>query len=227
MIRWVFFDIGWTLVDETQMHRRRWQGVQDLLARCGIECSVADLMGLMVEASTAFARSPFLCALERLGLSDGQREKIVRVARCDHKYEIFYPGACEMLPELARAYSLGIIANQSHGTYDRLVERGIASVLSVVVASAELGVSKPDPRIFEAAIGRAGCEPHEAVMVGDRLDNDIGPAKRLGWRTIRVRQGLARFQQPRESAEQADCTIETISELPGVLAKSFRGGILT
>ena len=227
MIRWVFFDIGWTLVDETEAHRRRWQGVRDLLAGFGIGCSVDDLMGLLEEASTAFARSPFLYALEKMGLSGGQREEIVRYARFDHKHEFFYPGACEMLPDLARAYSLGIIANQSQGTYDRLAERGIASAFPVVIASAEFGVSKPDPRIFEAAIARAGCEPHEAVMVGDRLDNDIGPAKRLGWRTIRVRQGLARLQEPREPAEQADCTIEAIAELPGALAKPAKGAILT
>jgi FMN phosphatase YigB (HAD superfamily) len=37
---------------------------------------------------------------------------------------------------------------------------------------------------------RAGCAPSEAVMIGDRIDDDIRPARSLGWKTIRVTQGL-------------------------------------
>jgi len=50
-------------------------------------------------------------------------------------------------------------------------------------------------------------------MVGDRIDNDIGPAKSQGWNTIRVRQGFSRFQRPRGPGEVPDMTIEKIGEL--------------
>lgn len=217
MIRWVFFDIGWTLVDETQAHRARWEGIREVLQSCGVDRSTDDLMRLMEDASTALAASPFRGALAALGLSTAQQEMILRHARFSHEHETLYPGALQVLDELARGYCLAVIANQSRGTEQRLQAWGIRDRFSLVFASAELGLSKPDPRIFELALQRAGCSPQETVMVGDRLENDIVPAKRQGWRTIHVRQGLARRQVPREPAEQADRTIETIAQLPNAL----------
>ncbi|RKJ18050.1 HAD family hydrolase [bacterium D16-50] len=67
----------------------------------------------------------------------------------------------------------GIIANQSLGSEERLKKFGIWKYIDILVASAEEGIAKPDKRIFETALTRAGCKPEEAAMVGDRLDNDI------------------------------------------------------
>lgn len=53
------------------------------------------------------------------------------------------------------------------------------SYIKLIVASAEEGVAKPDKRIFEIALDKANCEPQAAVMIGDRVDNDIVPAKAL------------------------------------------------
>ena len=60
-----------------------------------------------------------------------------------------------------------------------------------MIASAEEGVSKPDPRIFEIALGRADCKAEHAVMIGDRIDNDVVPAKKMGMKTVWIRQGGA------------------------------------
>ena len=47
----------------------------------------------------------------------------------------------------------------------------------------------------------ADCRPENAVMVGDRLDNDIRPAKELGMKTIRIRKGIAVYAKPSCEAE--------------------------
>ncbi|MFQ8961778.1 HAD-IA family hydrolase [Sellimonas intestinalis] len=39
---------------------------------------------------------------------------------------------------------------------------------------------KPNPKIFEIALQRAKCEANKAIMIGDRIDNDIMPAKKNG-----------------------------------------------
>jgi FMN phosphatase YigB (HAD superfamily) len=95
----------------------------------------------------------------------------------------------------------------------RLREFGILDAFSVVVSSQEVGLTKPDPRIFAHALSIAGCSPEQATMVGDRLDNDIGPANSAGWRTIRVLQGFARSQAPRSNEEGPDETIASIGEM--------------
>lgn len=81
---------------------------------------------------------------------------------------------------------------------------GILKYIDVVVASAEEGVAKPDKRIFEIALERAGCKPEETVMVGDRLDNDIVPANEIGMITIWIKQGNWKDACPRETLEQPD-----------------------
>lgn len=62
-----------------------------------------------------------------------------------------------------------------------------------------------------------GCKPNEAVMIGDRLDNDIVPAKQLGMKTVWVRQGFAKYQSVTNETEQPDYIIETIDKILNLL----------
>ena len=50
-------------------------------------------------------------------------------------------------------------------------------------------------------------------MVGDRLDNDIRPAKKLGMKTVWIRQGFAIYQNPQRAEEQPDYIVDNLSEL--------------
>src|SRR5205823_14564478 len=102
------------------------------------------------------------------------------------------------LRALCTSYKLGVITNQSVGSTERLTRWGLMPLISTCLCSFELRLEKPDPAIFTLALERAGCAPSEAVMIGDRLDNDIRPARQLGWKTVRVAQGFARFQSPRD-----------------------------
>ena len=151
--------------------------------------------------------------LEYLGLFNDQRVTLMASARYVKEEEMLYPGVSDLLSALARRFSLGIIANQPQGTEVRLVQWGIREHFSLIVASHEYGLAKPDPRIFAVALSDAQCEAEEALMVGDRLDNDIGPAKALGMKTLRVLQGFSRFQEPRFQYEIPDFTISRIAFL--------------
>ncbi len=50
-------------------------------------------------------------------------------------------------------------------------------------------------------------------MVGDRLENDMAPAKMLGFKTIRIVQGIARFQRPRNEYERPDISVRRIEDI--------------
>ena len=128
--------------------------------------------------------------------------------------ERLYPKVNLVLEALkTKGYKLGIIANQAPGTKERLKRYGILHFFDVVVASAEEGVSKPDPRIFEIALQRANSLPCEAAMIGDCLDNDIAPAKALGMNTIWIQQGLGQYYTVRTEAERPDKAIRTPEQL--------------
>ena len=212
-VEWIFLDLGWTLVDETRSHRARLRGVCGRLAGLGTRHSVDELMRLCEQAATDFAPSPFRGMLARLELPEDRICTLADSARYEHEYEVLYPGVPKILEALAQRFKLGVIANQSEGTENRLVRWGIHDHFSHVFASAEFGLSKPDPEIFRRAASVAGCVPERALMVGDRLDNDVGPAKSQGWKTMRVLQGFSRFQAPRRPEEIPDMTIPSIRGL--------------
>ena len=113
-------------------------------------------------------------------------------------------------------YSLGIIANQSKGLDDRLKDFGIFCYFDMVVASDEIGVYKPDCKIFTHALESANCSPSCAIMVGDRLDNDIIPAKSLGMQTVWVRNGLARYQDVKLGETFADLIVDGLAGMLSV-----------
>ena len=82
----------------------------------------------------------------------------------------------------AQAYTLRELkeALAAHGLGMDLFERDLC------FWSFEHGFSKPDPYVFQiltARLANRGISPHETLMVGDRLDNDIAPAKGHGWQT--------------------------------------------
>jgi len=208
--RWIFFDLGWTLVDETDAHLERFGS----LRRLGPPYSGlrdAEYLELCAAHSTRFAPSPFLATIQTLDPAGWKSAK--RHATYSHSSERLYPGVHELLSRLRETFRLGVIANQAAGTVDRLKAFGILDTFSVVVSSAEAGLQKPDSRIFAHAQALAGCAAADATMVGDRLDNDIGPANATGWRTIRVLQGFARRQVPRSETERPDGTIGSIGDL--------------
>lgn len=86
-----------------------------------------------------------------------------------------------------------------------------------MIASAEEGVAKPDGRIFEIALERSRCKPEQAVMIGDRIDNDIVPAKLMGMRTIWIKQGFGQYGNIRQEMEKPDFIVSNLSELCNIL----------
>lgn len=199
MLKWIFFDLGSTLIDETDCIEFR---VAETLKQAGAPSKEEFYRQMEYFASVNML--PYKDAVKKFGL-----EKV----RWLKELEKLYPESQEVLQSLHGRYKLGIIANQSAGTEERLVQFEIRNYFDVVVASAEAGVAKPDKRIFELALSQAGCSACEACMVGDRLDNDITPATEMGMSTVWVRQGwfgmgnvdLARFKP--------NFTVESISDV--------------
>ena len=162
-IEWIFLDLGWTLVDETRAHRARLKGVCERVRKFGLSHSVDDLMRLCEQAATDFASSPFRDMLARLDLTEEERRAVASAVRYAKELEVLYPCVPEMLETLSRKFRLCVIANQSEGTEKRLSDWGIRDRFSVVLASAELGLSKPDPRIFGAAVSQCGVRTRRHI----------------------------------------------------------------
>ena len=201
-IKWVFFDIGSTLVDESVAYRNR---IVRTIANTDI--SYDEFYQRMVEISKR-DQNAFNKAVKFYGLTK---------APWNSNDEFAYPEAENCLSELGKHYKIGIIANQESGSEQRLAKLGLLKYIDLVIASAEEGISKPDLRIFQIALDRANCKPEEAVMVGDRLDNDIIPANKNGMITVWIKQGFGGLSEPKKSIEQPDYTIINLNELLNLL----------
>ena len=212
IIRWIFFDIGSTLTDEEEAYRHR---ARDMTR------------GTTVSFDEFWARRTELVKAGR----DGDREAAAFFGLAKTPWhsedETPYEDCAQTLLALCeKGFRLGIIANQIPGTKERLERWGLGRFFSVIAASADLGIAKPDRRIFQMALDLAGCLPENAVMVGDRVDNDIRPARELGMVTIRIRRGPAAFAEPSCGAERADYEICQLNEIPAIVENLKQGSTL-
>src|SRR6266702_4550040 len=103
-----------------------------------------------------------------------------------------------------RGIKLGIVDNQPERVRERLARAGIGDLFDYEGLSSVTSFRKPDPRAFLATAEALGVPPSACIMVGDRIDNDIAPAKMLSMAAIQLRSGRHRRQQPRSPAETTD-----------------------
>jgi YjjG family noncanonical pyrimidine nucleotidase len=126
-------------------------------------------------------------------------------------------GALEVVDEVALRHRVGLITN---GLADvqrpRIRASGLEGRAEVVVISDEVGVAKPDPGIFEAALEAMGAPPREEVtVVGDSLTADIAGGRAAGLRTVWFADPDA--PHPQDRTHQPDHRIGTLQELPPLL----------
>jgi HAD superfamily hydrolase (TIGR01549 family) len=222
-VRWLFFDLGNTLISEEDAWESRLRLLVEALRCHGRGCSLEEVRGALAAAAAEFAPRFIIRAIEKLVDDEKCRHSALAAARYRKELEIPYAAAESVLRALSASYKLGVIANQSVSSSERLMQWGLMPFVSTCLCSFELGLEKPDPAIFTLALERAGCAPSEAAMIGDRLDNDIRPARLLGWRTIRVAQGFARFQSPRDTWDEPDLTTDSVGEVTPTLVDRLTG----
>lgn len=85
-----------------------------------------------------------------------------------------------LLAGLEPRFRLGVVSNFYGNLSHVLAETGFDGVLAVCVDSAVIGASKPDPRIFTAALDALGLSPGDAVFVGDSQPRDMAGARSIG-----------------------------------------------
>ncbi|MDZ7785949.1 MAG: HAD family phosphatase [Candidatus Saccharibacteria bacterium] len=102
-----------------------------------------------------------------------------------YRSERINPRMAEWIADLHGRYKTGLITNAHHEFIDPLLKRShLAKHLDSVVVSSRLGVIKPDPAIFEAALEELGCAPEEVIFMDD-LDRHVEAARKVGIQAFR------------------------------------------
>lgn len=200
----VFFDVGYTFVNEDAVWEKRCHEQAETEEAKKLGLSAADIYH-EIEIATVSRKPQFRTVINKFGFKE--------VAPYRTELEIMYDGVPAVIKTLAEKYELGIIANQLDGLKERLEAFGLLKYFKYIVSSWDVKVMKPDIKIFEYALDKANCKPQDACMIGDRLDNDILPAKSLGMKTVWIKQGFGALQKPLSESEEPDYTINKLSEL--------------
>ncbi len=92
-------------------------------------------------------------------------------------------GAAEVLEALSKRYLLAVLSNGFIDTqYRKMHSSGLDRLITRTIVSDEIGIQKPDRRIFDYAVRETGA--HNPILVGDNPDADIRGAIDAGWKAI-------------------------------------------
>jgi FMN phosphatase YigB (HAD superfamily) len=97
-------------------------------------------------------------------------------------------------------------------------KRNLELPLDYLASSATWGVEKPDPAFFKRIITLTQLEPDEIAYVGDRLDNDVLPAKAIGMKAVFLERGpWGVIHAKRPEVRQADLHLHSLENLLEVI----------
>lgn len=238
-VRAILFDYGHTLVDFHRTEEALREAYEQIRARIEAVAymEVPELLDLIERVAGGVDRmvteSYRERRMEELDLVTGFRESLAAVGFdlpddvLDHIVALdhsAYSRSITIEPDILdvvralreRGYRLGLVSNVSllpHLMREDLDRLGLGPLLHTAVFSSEVGVRKPDPRIFTEALGRIGADPAETVFVGDRLYDDVTGARGVGMRAVQSVQ----FRVEDDPEVRPDGQVRHLSELPSLL----------
>jgi putative hydrolase of the HAD superfamily len=207
-IRAVLFDAGGTLIHMDGVRTAAAAGLpyRDEAFSRAYDAAVADMRRWVVAnpKSTDSERMPrFLASLlAGLGLPEESRRDAVRGIVAEHARANLWSRGAEDAPATlqalrARGYRLAVVSNADGRVRALLEEAGLSPHFEFVVDSAEVGVEKPDPRIFRAATARLDLPPACCAYVGDIYEIDVLGARAAGLEAILIGNCEAPADVPR------------------------------
>jgi HAD superfamily hydrolase (TIGR01509 family) len=210
-IRAVCFDVGETLIDET----RHWSEWADFLGVPRLTLFTA--LGVTMERGEPHRR---VFEIFRPDLDFATARKLRHDAGYRYGFHAsdLYSDAIPCLAALReRGFKVLIAGNQPVEAAAALAQLDIPA--DVIATSGGWGVAKPDPAFFAKVIDAAGVPPEQIVYVGDRMDNDVLPARAAGMVAVLLRRGpWGWMHAERPDAVLAHFCLNDLTTLPDALA---------
>jgi len=180
--RWVCLDVGETLVDETRVFRT-WAEIFGLPEFT----LMAVLGGSIRNADEPDDWRRFFELIQRPDWQDSRPDFEARYGSL--RPDDLYPDALRAIDGLkGRGYRVAVTANQPARRHAELEALGVT--VDAMGMSDAMGVAKPNPAFFARTLELLGSPPPgDVAYVGDRVDNDIGPAAQAGMRAVWIRRG--------------------------------------
>lgn len=211
-IKAVIFDVGETLINESRM----WRGWAAYLKvpETDFFAALDDVIARGEPLRHVFNR--FRASFD---LAAARRERAAAGDTEMFDTRDLYPDAEPCLRRLhTLGYRIGIAGNQPKGAVAALEALDLST--DFIAVSAILGVTKPSATFFEKVADMSGVAAREIAYVGDRLDNDILPARAAGMAAIFLLRGpWAKVQVRLPEAALASAQLNSLTEIPDTLMR--------
>ncbi len=195
----IFFDLDHTLWD---FERNSALTFEKILTENNVSVDVVDFLKVYVPANLAFWKlfreekitkealryQRLKSVFDKLGVEVGDQmidlladQYILHLPSFNH----LFSGAIEILEYLKPRYKLHIITNGFQEVQGKKLRNSkIDTFFEHIINSEMAGVKKPNPIIFQLALGNAKVNAEKALMIGDNLEADILGAQAVGYRTL-------------------------------------------
>lgn len=101
--------------------------------------------------------------------------------------------------------------------YEKILRLGLDKLIDSVFISNEIGIKKPNPKLFEYCLNMIGVKGSEAIYIGDRMDMDIMPAKTYNIQSIYIHRGgkydINNFNKESSQNLKPDYEISSLNEI--------------
>ena len=224
-IKAVFFDIDDTLYDTTLQAEMVRKNAIKAMIEAGLDIEEDEAMEALQEIVQQYGSNyqyHFDHLLERYGYQKNPRiiaAGIVAYHTTKAAYLVPFPDTVPTLLELRdMGYRIGVITEgRSVKQWEKLIRLGLQHFFHAVVISEDIGREKTDPEIFRLAAEKIGAKTKETIMVGDRLEKDIGGAKLAGMKTVQLKRGKHARKMPTCPEEEPDYVIGKLKDILRIL----------
>jgi polyol permease family/HAD superfamily hydrolase (TIGR01549 family) len=215
----VLFDLGGTIYDDETYTRALLRAVRQISPGTKEEDFWA-----VYDGERGRSAGSLRTAIANRFVPGADRAKLVALAKRFWEYPVssLYPDVKPTLTALALKFKLGLVANSGEAALLALRRDGLDDLFDVVVLADVVGIEKPSEKIFQYALDKAGIPASRAVHVGNRLDSDIRPAKRLGLRTVWILRGDAPPAPTLEQLAEPDAVVTSLIGVPTALSRLMR-----
>ncbi len=214
----IFLDAGGVILDETDTEKVIAMITADILGSILPSYGIENYYEDVAEAVKTFCPNAYQFVYWKNLKPD---RKLFEKTYADFRRDIkskrpplrLSEGFDDEVRKLAEHFDVGIAGQYGDEILELLKAHDILDCFRYRFTQDEFDITKPDPRYLLEIAHRCGVNPEECIMVGDRVDKDVIPAKQVGMKTILIRTGIHREQEPRIPFEIPDMEITGIDEL--------------
>ena len=226
-LKGVLIDFGGTLAFHDEAKSREYEtALVSVLEKYGYERNLKDLSFVLdgiywnsTKGELKTLQEFWSLMLRKLGISEGpELLDDLQEVRNNHEATIYklYGGVAETLAILREKYKLALVSNCAVGADKLIRSLGLNDFFKCIILSYQVGVRKPDKRMYLEALKCLRLEAQECVFVADEI-SDLEGAREIGLMTILVRQGSSTFQDAKDMNFKPDFQINQITEVTEIL----------